>query len=183
MLDLNSLRRIKEELIELNRYPFENLGITCGLQNNDDIRNWKFSLISPADTPYQRGLFYINITIPRNYPHSPPEVRFITPIYHINVKHYNHSVNSDSELGEPNLNILNFWKQEYKVKDVLISIYSLFYMNNISCSFSPNMADELRNNKALHENKIKYFIRKYACPTNNYNSYINLNEWDFSYNI
>ena len=38
---------------------------------------------------------------------------------------------------------------EYKVKDVLISIYSLFYMNNISCPFSPNMADELRNNKAF----------------------------------
>ena len=182
-MDFNSVRRIREEFRELNHNPIENLVITCGLQNDDDIRNWKCSLLGPDDTPYQRGFFCVNITFPQNYPNVPPKVRFITPIYHINVKHYNHSVNSDSELGEPNLNILNFWKQEYKVKDVLISIYSLFYMNNISCSFSPNMADELRNNKALHENKIKYFTRKYACPTNNYNSYINLNEWDFSYNI
>ena len=151
-MDFNSVRRITEEFRELARRPIENLGITCGLQNDDDIRNWKCLLIGPYDTPYKGGIFVINIRFPQNYPNSPPKVRFITPIYHINVKHYNHSVNSDSELGEPNLNILNFWKPEYKVKDVLISIYSLFYMNNISCSFSPNMADELRNNKALHEN-------------------------------
>ena len=182
-MDFNSVRRITEEFRELNRSPIVNLGIFCGLQNDNDIRNWKCSLIVPCNTPYKGGIFVINIRFPQNYPNYPPKVRFITPIYHINVKHYNHSVNSDSELGEPNLNILNFWKQEYKVKDVLISIYSLFYMNNISCSFSPNMADELRNNKALYEDKIKYFTRKYAHPERIYNSYINLNEWDFSYNI
>ena len=182
-MDFNSVRRITEEFRELNRSPIVNLGIICGLQNDNDIRNWKCSLIVPCNTPYKGGIFVINIRFPQNYPNSPPKVRFITPIYHINVKHYNHSVNSDSELGEPNLNILNFWKPEYKVKDVLISIYSLFYMNNISCSFSPNMADELRNNKALYEDKIKYFTRKYAHPERIYNSYINLNEWDFSYNI
>ena len=182
-MDFNSVRRITEEFRELNRSPIESLGIACGLQNDDDIRNWKCLLIGPYDTPYKGGIFVINIRFPQNYPNSPPKVRFITPIYHINVKHYNHSVNSDSELGEPNLNILNFWKPEYKVKDVLISIYSLFYMNNISCPFSPNMADELRNNKALYEDKIKYFTRKYAHPERINNSYINLNEWDFSYNI
>ena len=182
-MDFNSVRRITEEFRELNRSPIENLGIACSLQNDDDIRNWKCLLIDPNNTPYKGGIFVINIRFPQNYPNSPPKVRFITPIYHINVKHYNHSVNSDSELGEPNLNILNFWKPEYKVKDVLISIYSLFYMNNILCPFSPNMADELRNNKALYEDKIKYFTRKYASPERIYNSYINLNEWDFSYNI
>ena len=170
-MDFNSVRRITEEFRELNRSPIVNLGIFCGLQNDNDIRNWKCSLIVPCNTPYKGGIFVINIRFPQNYPNSPPKVRFITPIYHINVKHYNHSVNSDSELGEPNLNILNFWKPEYKVKDVLISIYSLFYMNNISCSFSPNMADELRNNKALYEDKIKYFTRKYASPFTNCNNY------------
>ena len=182
-MDFNSVRRITEEFRELNRSPIVNLGIFCGLQNDNDIRNWKCSLIVPCNTPYKGGIFVINIRFPQNYPNSPPKVRFITPIYHINVKHYNHSVNSDSELGEPNLNILNFWKPEYKVKDVLISIYSLFYMNNISCSFSPNMENELRTNKRLYENKIIYFTRKYASFMSDHNSYTNLNEWDFSYNI
>ena len=180
-MDFNSVRRITEEFRELNRSPIESLGIACGLQNDDDIRNWKCVIFGPYNTPYKGGVFYVNITFPQDYPNVPPKVRFITPIYHVNVSSNNNSLNS--ELGEPNLNILNFWKPEYKVKDVLISIHSLFYMNNISCSFSPNMADELRNNKALYEDKIKYFTRKYAHPERIYNSYINLNEWDFSYNI
>ena len=181
MINFDSLRRIREEYREISRNLIPNLPLSCSLQNDDDIRNWICVICCPYNTPYKGGVFYANITFPQDYPNVPPKVRFITPIYHVNVSSNNNSLNS--ELGKPNLNILNFWKPEYKVKDVLISIHSLFYMNNISCSFSPNMADELRNNKALYEDKIKYFTRKYARPERIYNSYINLNEWDFSYNI
>ena len=85
----------------------------------------------------------------------------------------------NSSLGEPNLNILNQWKPEFKVKDILVSIYSLFYMNNIDCAFSSDMAEEFRNNKSLYEEKTKYFTKKYADLWLGYREYEN---WDFTYN-
>ena len=42
----------------------------------------------------------------------------------------------NGSLGEPNLNILNQWKPEFKAKDILVIIYSLCYKNNIDCAFS-----------------------------------------------
>lgn len=39
----------------------------------------------PADTPYQEGVFQLAITVPEQYPLVPPQVRFITKIFHPNV--------------------------------------------------------------------------------------------------
>ena len=87
----------------------------------------------------------------------------------------------NGSLGEPNLNILNQGKPEFKVKDILVSIYSLLYMNNIDWAFSSDMAEEFRNNKSLYEEKIKYFTRKYAYPRVNID-FREYDNWDFTYN-
>ena len=36
-------------------------------------------------TPYKGGSFKLTVTIPNNYPFSPPKIRFVTPIYHPNI--------------------------------------------------------------------------------------------------
>ena len=90
-------------------------------------------LFGPRDTPYNGGIFFLTLIFSYDYPSRPPEVKFVTPIYHLNVRSI---TNANESLGEPNLNILNQWKPEFKVKDIIISIYSLFYMNNINCVFS-----------------------------------------------
>ena len=82
-------------------------------------------------------------------------------------------------LGEPNLKIINHWKPEFKAKDIIVSIHSLFYMNNIDCAFCSNMAEEFRNNKSLYEEKVKYFTQKYANPMIGIREY---SGWDFTYN-
>jgi ubiquitin-protein ligase len=35
-------------------------------------------LKGPDDTPYAKGLFEIDITIPADYPFSPPKMKFLT---------------------------------------------------------------------------------------------------------
>lgn len=32
----------------------------------------------PSDTPYAGGIFRVDITIPQDYPFSPPKMKFIT---------------------------------------------------------------------------------------------------------
>ena len=170
------LRKLIDELRDNQSNPILNIGYNIGLTNHDNPFQWRVTLFGPRDTPYNGGIFFLTLIFSDDYPSRPPEVKFDTPIYHINVRSI---TNANESLGEPNLNILNQWKPEFKVKDIIISIYSLFYMNNINCVFSWDMAEEFRNNKSLYEEKIKYFTNKYANPMICNREY---NNWDFTYN-
>ena len=166
--------------MEFNSNPGPNLGFTVGLQNDDDIFNWRITVLGPPNTPYQRGIFNILMHFPDNYPNSPPEIRFKTPIYHLNVNPRSIQ-NNIIHLGNICINILNFWKPEYKIKDVLVSIYALFYMVNPDSPYGLDRRNEYINNRALYEEKVKYFTRKYANPINSNNDREYNEVWDFSY--
>ena len=173
---LRTINKLKEEFMDINNNPILNIGATVGLPDENNLFEWRLSIIGPRDTPYNGGLFYLTLKFPENYPSYPPKVTFDTPIYHINVA----SIGGGSILGEPaSLTILRAWSPNFKVRDIIISIYSLFYMNNIDCELSHVMAEEFRNNKSLYEEKIKYFTRKYANPIDYRREYDN---WDFTYN-
>ena len=51
-------------------------------------------------------------------------------------------------------------------------------MHKIDSAYSLEMGDELRNNKTLYEEKIRYFTHKYANPSTDFNAVQN---WDFTY--
>ena len=171
--NIGALRRIRDEYKNIQENPCINLGFTVGLPDDDNIFKWRACFVAARDTPYRGGVFFVSLIFPPEYPMRPPKVTFDTPIYHVNV-----SSESIGELGSPSLNIINMWKPEYKVKDILISIYSLFYMTNIDCPLNYEMANELRNNKTLYEEKIRYFTRKYADFHLGYKTY---DTWNFSY--
>ena len=174
---LRTINKLKEEFRDINNNPILNIVATVGLPDENNLFEWRLSIIGPRDTPYKRGLFYLTLKFPENYPSYPPKVTFDTPIYHINVASIG---NEYTPLGKPGaLSILHAWKPNFKVRDIIISIYSLFYMHNINCELSHVMTEEFKNNKSLYEEKIKYFTRKYADPMIDYKKYDN---WDFTYN-
>ena len=51
----------------------------------DDIHSMKVLLAGPTNTPFAGGTFALQMTLPSNYPYSPPRLHFETPIYHCNV--------------------------------------------------------------------------------------------------
>ena len=174
---LRTINKLKEEYMDINNNPILNIVATVGLPDENNLFEWRLSIIGPRDTPYKDGIFFLTLKFPENYPSYPPKVTFDTPIYHINVASIG---NEYVSLGEPMpLSILRRWRPDFKVRDIIISIYSLFYMNNIDCELSHVMAEEFRNNKSLYKEKIKYFTKKYADPMIDYKKYDN---WDFTYN-
>jgi ubiquitin-conjugating enzyme E2 T len=42
-------------------------------------------LQGPKGTVYEKGVFTLSVHIPPRYPFEPPQVRFITPVYHPNI--------------------------------------------------------------------------------------------------
>ena len=176
---VESMKRILEEYEELNKHPGSNVGLTVGLFDVKDIFKWRVTLLGPLDSLYNCGLFVLRVEFPDNYPENAPEIYFITPIYHLNVNHYNNG-NGNVRLGHVSLSFLNNWKPEYTIREVFIYIFGLLYKPNPDNAYGLERANEFRFNKELYEEKIKYFTKKYANP-----GFANIdkkyNEWDFSY--
>ena len=60
---------------------FVSLSLWC-----DSIRSYSCAEITgPEDSPYEGGLFELELSVTNRYPFEPPKLRFITPIYHPNI--------------------------------------------------------------------------------------------------
>ena len=64
-------RRLKKELDSLQSDPLD--GCMVG-PVNDDIFHWQVMMDGPAGTPYEGGLFEIDVTFPAEYPFKAPKV-------------------------------------------------------------------------------------------------------------
>ena len=169
--------RIRQEFQDLNDNPLVTMGISVALVNNN-LFEWRCTMLGPSDSSYKNGLFYLSIKFDENYPNSKPNVKFITPIYHVNIN----SVESPYfKLGHICISTLNDWndiKSSTSIRQVLLDIWALFHAGNPDDPFNGAQASEMKNNRSLFEQKIEYFTKKYAdisLPFKEYNS------WDFTY--
>ena len=188
--DINSLqkenakkeafKRISQEFKHISRNPFCSIGYTIGLFNEDNIFEWKYTVLGPKDTPYHNGIFHLKIIFPEDYPQTKPEIIFLTPIYHLNVSY---QVSNLKPLGHVDLHSLNMWKPEDSITKILIEILAIFHFNNPDSAYDDEYntrKNEFINNRTLFEKKAKYFTKKYANPFIKLKEYPN--GWDFSFN-
>jgi ubiquitin-conjugating enzyme E2 D/E len=177
---LERLKRIKKEYKDFNeKTNFSATSPLIQFPNEEDITNWEVTVFGPSDTSYKKGLFCLSINFPDGYPHIAPEVRFLTPIYHVNVNSKVPSFPDEKPLGHIYLPILNDWKPEYTMYEVITYIYILFYKVNPDHPYSLDKVNEFNNNRSLYEEKIKKFTKKYAnCM--DFKNYPKNQNWDFS---
>ena len=141
-----SLNRINKELIEFKIDPPSN----CSAGPiNDDLYKWEATIIGPEKTPYESGVFKLEILFPNNYPFKPPKIKFITRIFHPNINRY----------GNICLDILDKqWSPALTINKVLLSISSLLS--------DPNADDPLdvRAAQLYNENREEFnqIARKYT---------------------
>ena len=56
----------------------------------DNILRWEANIEGPKGTPYENGIFRIDIRFPNDYPFKSPHLKFITPIYSCNLSESGH---------------------------------------------------------------------------------------------
>ena len=109
--------------------------------------------MGPPDSPYQGGVFFLNINFPPDYPFKPPKVTFTTKIYHPNV-------NSNGSIC---LDILNAqWSPALTTSKVILSICSLLTDPNPDDPLVPEIARIYKTDISKYNATAKEWTQK--CP-------------------
>lgn len=140
--------RIKRELREMSISPPEN--ITACLMDDNDINKWKATIIGPKDTLYENIKYELILTLPPNYPFSPPTVKFITKILHVNVKN-----------GDICLDILKTtWSPVLSISKLLLCISTLLSDPNFESIFDMDAAELYKANRKEFAEKVKELAKE-----------------------
>ena len=79
----------------------------------DNLRYFNVIISGPGGSPYESGIFKLELFLTEDYPMAPPKVRFLTKIYHPNI----------DRLGRICLDILkDKWSPALQIRTVLLSI-------------------------------------------------------------
>ena len=112
-----------------------------------------FILIGPSETPYAGGKFKIELNIPEKYPFLPPQLKFITRIYHPNI----------ATDGTICLDILkNQWSAALKLNSVILSLSALLANPNADDPLEFNVARIYKSDINLFKQNAEDFTKKYA---------------------
>lgn len=148
---MSSTTRLLKEIENLKKEPPEN----CSAGPiADDIRHWKGTIFGPSGTPYEGGIFYLDIQFPSDYPFKPPEVKFITRIYHPNI----------SDSGRICVDILkpSQWSPALTISRMLLSLCSLLNEPNPDDPLVSTIARQYKSNYREFFETAKEYTLRYA---------------------
>ena len=148
-----AVRRIKKELNDIILNP----PIACNAELSDgDLYHWKADLTGPTETPYDGGVFDLDIRFPLDYPFSPPKIVFFTKIYHPNI---NSSGNICLDILKDN------WSPVLTISKIILSISSLLSDPNPDDPLETEIAQLYRDDYDKWFETAQSHTRRWAFPT------------------
>jgi ubiquitin-conjugating enzyme E2 D/E len=179
-------KRLQKEFAELNGEP--PAFVKSVALANDNLYKWKIALLGPVcvymmlpslfsltctqdKSPYEKGVFQIELDIPTEYPFKPPKVcgsfasvlsfirlillqlKFNTKIYHPNIK-TDGGVCTDI-LGDQ-------WSPQLKISEVLITLRQVLAEPNPDNPLEPEIANQFKNDRNAFNKTAKEWTKKHA---------------------
>ena len=142
--------RILTETQNLALDPPPNITATPDPNNS---RYFQIMLVGPSGTPYEKGLYRLELFLPEHYPMEPPKIRFLTKIYHPNI----------DKLGRICLDILkNNWSPALQIRTVLLSIQALLASPEPDDPLDSSVAEHYKADREGFEKKAREWNRIYA---------------------
>uniref|UniRef100_A0A0D9YBG2 E2 ubiquitin-conjugating enzyme n=1 Tax=Oryza glumipatula TaxID=40148 RepID=A0A0D9YBG2_9ORYZ len=156
-----NLRMQKEVKLLLNDPPH---GVSLNLSGDESalssLLSFEARIQGPDETVYSKGVFVLKIQIPERYPFQPPNVTFVTPIYHPNIDNG----------GRICLDILNLppkgaWQPSLNIATVLTSIGLLLSDPNPDDGLMAEISREYKYNRQVFDINARSWTEKYANPS------------------
>jgi len=126
--------------------------------------DWKVWIEGPKDTCYAGGVFQLSLKFPKDYPMSPPELKFVSDFWHPNVfangkvcMSILHPPGEDAMSGElPE----ERWLPTQSVTTIILSLMSL--LNDPNCASPANVDSsvEWRNHREAFKNRCYKLVEK-----------------------
>lgn len=145
-----SSKRLQHELDSLIKEPL--LDCNAGPKGSN-LYKWVACLRGPAGSPYEGGVFFLDLSFNNRFPFEPPKVVFRTKIYHCNI----------NSKGKICLDVLgDAWSPILSVSKLLLSISALLAAPNADDPLVGDIAKLALTNPKLHDQKCREYTRRYA---------------------
>eukprot|EP01053_Blabericola_migrator_P003547 Blabericola_migrator_1__3546@NODE_2052_length_3356_cov_89_705990_g1302_i0_p3_GENE_NODE_2052_length_3356_cov_89_705990_g1302_i0NODE_2052_length_3356_cov_89_705990_g1302_i0_p3_ORF_typecomplete_len176_score32_84UQ_con/PF00179_26/6_8e55ProkE2_B/PF14461_6/1_4e07RWD/PF05773_22/0_023_NODE_2052_length_3356_cov_89_705990_g1302_i027623289 len=139
-------RRLLKDFKRLRQDPPDGVN---GAPEEGDLQFWSAVILGPEGTVWQGGIFRLSLSFPEDYPTKPPDVKFLTPIFHPNVY----------ANGDICLDILqNQWTPIYDVCGILTSIRSLLTDPNPSSPANSEAARLYVENRREYNRRVQHCV-------------------------
>jgi ubiquitin-protein ligase len=121
---------------------------------DSSLYHWQASIRGPVGSPYEGGLFYLYMKVPFLYPFDPPEVRFLTKIFHPNVSRH-------GDIGIDSIE-KSIWVSALTLSKVLLSIQSLLTDPFCEVCMEQDIGDLYKQDKKTFEAVARSWTWKFA---------------------
>ncbi|KAH8925088.1 hypothetical protein BT69DRAFT_1280019, partial [Atractiella rhizophila] len=144
-------KRIAKEIADLDKNTPPNCRIW--IKNESNLFEWAAELEGPEDSPYEEGLFKLDISLPQDYPFRAPRVVFKTRIYHPNI----------NGQGGICLDILKTkWSPALSILSVVLSISALLCDPNPADPLVAEIAQVYNRNREQFNKTAREWTKNYA---------------------
>ncbi|CAK7221979.1 Ubiquitin-conjugating enzyme E2 35 [Sporothrix curviconia] len=145
-------KRIIKETERLMAEPVP--GISA-VPHDDNLRYFDVEIYGPSQSPYEGGVFKLELFLPDDYPMTPPKIRFLTKLYHPNV----------DKLGRICLDVLkNNWSPALQIRTILLSIQALLGAPNPDDPLAPDVAKAWKEDEKAAVETARQWTKQYAMP-------------------
>ncbi|KAI6000822.1 ubiquitin-conjugating enzyme [Pisolithus albus] len=138
--------------------------------HEDNLRYFDVTIEGPDGSPFQNGVFRLELFLPEEYPMAPPKVRFLTKIYHPNIDKLGR-ICLDILKGEGHIDRswfttlkdgLDKWSPALQIRTVLLSIQALLSAPNPDDPLATDVAKHYKENEKDAQRVSREWTEKYA---------------------